>query len=70
MNIRELLFKKNSSSCSHCGTTLWTHDRKITSNGKTFCGEECQEEYREDNPILIPSELPLEYNQQQLELGL
>jgi hypothetical protein len=73
MSFYDLLVRKNTVCCEQCGSTIWSHEHRLNDGDNTFCGVECKEEYYEDNAPTVPvfsDELPLEYNQQQLELSL
>lgn len=69
MSLYDLL-RKHNVECEQCGYDIAPHHRRVVHGTHVFCGNECREEYIEDHPIIVPSELPLEYDQQQLELPI
>jgi hypothetical protein len=64
------LLRSHRTECEQCGDDLLPHRKKVVNGTFVFCSPDCEEEYLEDNIIVVPQELPLEYNQQQLELSL
>lgn len=69
MSIADLLRRNNSTSCEQCGSTIWSHERRIIDGDNTFCGTECREEYWEDNAPTVPV-FSDELTQEQLLLQL